>query len=280
MHAEPDHPRVLPAVLVPEHAGSRRTTRDRIVDVLCVVIALLVGAGVFADAHDQNTLPDWFTALDMLAGVVGCLALWVRRRWPFGVALSLALLAAVFSSVGGAALIAVFTLAVHRPLRQTAPVAVLCLATQPIYLAIYPDSGIPYGVALVLSAVCIGAAVAWGMFVRARRQLVLTLRDRAQRAETEQQLRVEQARHQERARIAREMHDVLAHRISLLSMHAGALEFRPDAPPEEVSRAAGVIRASAHEALEDLRAVIGVLRESPDGDGPERRSRRSRICRP
>ena len=76
------------------------------------------------------------------------------------------------------------------------------------------------------------ACVAWGMFVRARRQLVLSLRDRAERAEAEQQLRVEQARQQERARIAREMHDVLAHRISLLSLHAGALEFRPDAPPD------------------------------------------------
>ncbi len=79
----------------------------------------------------------------------------------------------------------------------------------------------------------------WGMFVRARRQLVLSLRERAERAEAEQQLRVEQARQHERARIAREMHDVLAHRISLLSMHAGALEFRPDAPPEEIARAAG-----------------------------------------
>jgi signal transduction histidine kinase len=65
------------------------------------------------------------------------------------------------------------------------------------------------------------------------------------------------------------MHDVLAHRISLLSLHAGALEFRPDAPPEEVARAAAVIRASAHQALDDLRAVIGVLRDRTDGQGPQ-----------
>jgi signal transduction histidine kinase len=124
------------------------------------------------------------------------------------------------------------------------------------------------------------AIIAWGMYVRARRQLVLSLRERAERAEAEQQMRVEQAQAHERARIAREMHDVLAHRISLLSMHAGALEFRPDAPPEEIARAAGVVRASAHQALEDLREVIGVLREeSLDGD-PERRSRRSRRSRP
>src|SRR5690349_4447741 len=65
------------------------------------------------------------------------------------------------------------------------------------------------------------------------------------------------------------MHDVLAHRISLLSLHAGALEFHPDASPEEVARAAGVIRASAHQALEDLRVVIGLLRDGTVGDAPE-----------
>ncbi len=63
------------------------------------------------------------------------------------------------------------------------------------------------------------------------------------------------------------MHDVLAHRLSLLSVHAGALEFHPDAPPAEIAEAAGVIRATAHSALQDLREVIGVLRG--DGDGVE-----------
>jgi signal transduction histidine kinase len=111
----------------------------------------------------------------------------------------------------------------------------------------------------------------WGMVIRARRQLVVSLRDRAERAEAEQQLRVAQARALERTRIAREMHDVLAHRISLLSLHAGALEIRPDAAPAEVAGAAGVIRASAHRALQDLREVIGVLREDTDSDAaPER----------
>ena len=97
-------------------------------------------------------------------------------------------------------------------------------------------------------------AVGWGLFVRARRALVRSLRDQAERAEDE-------ARAAERRRIAREMHDVLAHRLSLLSVHAGALEFRPDAPPEEVAEAAGVIRDSARAALDELRGVIGVLRE-------------------
>ena len=87
--------------------------------------------------------------------------------------------------------------------------------------------------------------------------------------EAEQRLRIEQAREAERRRIAREMHDVLAHRVSLLSLHAGALEFRPDASPEEVAEAAGVIRATAHAALEELRQVIGVLRDGAEERAPE-----------
>ena len=123
--------------------------------------------------------------------------------------------------------------------------------------------------------------VGWGLFVRAQRELVLSLRERAERLEAEQRLRVEQAREAERRRIAREMHDVLAHRVSLLSLHAGALEFHPDASAEEVAEAAAVIRASAHAAMQELRDVIGVLREGERGRAraaaadARRRSRRS-----
>jgi signal transduction histidine kinase len=69
----------------------------------------------------------------------------------------------------------------------------------------------------------------------------------------------------ERTRIAREMHDVLAHRISQVSMHAGALAFREDLTPEQVHASAAVIRDKAHEALTDLRGVLGVLR-GEDGE--------------
>ena len=63
------------------------------------------------------------------------------------------------------------------------------------------------------------------------------------------------------------MHDVLAHRLSLLAAAAGAMEYRPDAPPERLSAAAGVIRASAHHALDELREVITLLR-SDDAESP------------
>ena len=62
--------------------------------------------------------------------------------------------------------------------------------------------------------------------------------------------------------MAREMHDVLAHRLSLLATYAGALEYRPDSSPEKLAQAAGVIRTGVHQALDELREVISVLRDS------------------
>lgn len=102
--------------------------------------------------------------------------------------------------------------------------------------------------------------VASGLLVRSQHLLVRSLRERAREAEEGHRLRVEEARHTERERIAREMHDVLAHRISLLAVHAGALEVRRSAPEEE-RQAATVVRQYAYEALEDLREVIGMLRD-------------------
>jgi signal transduction histidine kinase len=118
----------------------------------------------------------------------------------------------------------------------------------------------------VFSVFAIGFIVGWGLFVRVRRDLVDSLHERNARLQEEGRLRADQARAAERERIAREMHDVLAHRLSLLSLHAGALEYRPDAPPEEIAATAGVVREAAAEALEELRDVIGVLREGTDGE--------------
>jgi signal transduction histidine kinase len=186
------------------------------------------------------------------------------------VAVALAVLGGFSEMVTVAALVALFTVAVHRRWPTVLAVSLLNLLSLAVYTIVRPVMDIPLPMFWGMFAVLTAAAVAWGMFVRASRQLVLSLRDRAVRAESEQLLRVEQARHLERTRIAREMHDVLAHRLSLLSMHAGALEFRPDAPPAEVAQAAGVVRASARQALEDLREVIGVLREGPEGSSSTR----------
>ncbi|GLY76783.1 histidine kinase [Actinoallomurus iriomotensis] len=268
----PDYPWLLPALLANgEEDRVRRSARDWVIDVLCFLLASGFGACmVYVTGHGVHPAPHPPRMPDVILGAASCLLLWWRRRWPVPIALALAVFGALSVTSIGAAAILVFTVAVHRRFRTVALVAAAHIASGGVYAVLYPDPNESYWVGLLWTVIVIGAVVAWGMFVRARRQLVLSLRDRAVRAESEQQLRVEQARHQERARIAREMHDVLAHRISLLSVHAGALEFRPDAPSEEIAQAAGVIRASAHQALQDLREVIGVLRDDASDGAPER----------
>ena len=119
---------------------------------------------------------------------------------------------------------------------------------------------------LIVVTVFTAGALAWGMYIGSRRELVWTLKHRAERAESEQELRVSQARGNERARIAREMHDVLAHRISQISLHAGALGYRSDLDADELRSNATVIRDLANAALTDLRGVLGVLRDPETGE--------------
>lgn len=266
---------MLPALLVadPDTQAGRvpRTTRDWIVDVACFVLAAGVGVLLYVVLDAQQRLPAMpLLAVDMGIAGSACVALWWRRRWPVTLAVVLGVLGTAFALGAGAAVIALFTVAVHRRFTIAAPIAVLHIVSLVPYNLLYPDPTTPYWGSIGYGALSIAAVVAWGMTVRARRQLVLSLRDRAHRAEAEQQLRAEQARRAERTRIAREMHDVLAHRISLLSTYAGALEFRSDTSPDEVARAAAVMRDSAHQALQDLREVVGVLREDGSGHDPQR----------
>ncbi|WP_405625381.1 MULTISPECIES: sensor histidine kinase [unclassified Streptomyces] len=246
----------------------RRTARDWVVDFTCFLLAVALGlAAADTLSHDGNT-PHALAAIDQLLGALSCAAVWLRRRWPLGLAVAMLLVGLVSNTAGGAGIIALFTLAVHRPFRYVACVGGASLALIPLMFWLRPDPDLPYAGAVAFTELLTLTVIGWGMFVRSKRQLMLSLRDRARRAETEAQLRAEQAQRLAREAIAREMHDVLAHRLTLLSVHAGALEFRPDAPQEEIARAAGVIRESAHEALQDLREIIGVLRAGePDDAG-------------
>lgn len=274
----PEYPWLLPSALrgvpEPERAGSggrrpRRTLRDWIVDSLCFVFAVLLGiAGLDAVTRTTGS-SDLVVAADVGLGALACCALWVRRRWPLGLAVALTVAGFFSETAGGAVAVGLFTLTVHRPFRYIAWVGGVSLALVPAFYALRPDPDLGFKGAVLVMWLMEILVVGWGMFVRARRQLLLSLRDRAQRAESEAALRAERAQRLAREDIAREMHDVLAHRLTLLSVHAGALEFRPDAPQAEVQRAAGVIRDSAHEALQDLRQIIGVLRTGDSGeDGP------------
>ena len=225
---------------------------------LCFLLGIGFTALVFVDGADRR-LPTVPVAVDAALGVLASLGLWLRRRWPVGLAVIVGLFAIYSVSASAVALIALFTVAVHRRLRTAVLVAAGYALTSFLTLLVRSDMSPPNWWQAVLGVVCVVAVLALGMFVRARRQLALVERERAA---SEQEIRVAEARQMERNRISREMHDVLAHRLSLLSLQAGALELWPEAPPAEIARAAGVIRGNAHGALEDLREVIGVLRSA------------------
>ncbi|MGW4469014.1 sensor histidine kinase [Nonomuraea sp. NPDC004354] len=255
---------LLPSVLLgdPEEGRPvRRSTRDWIVDILVFLVAC--GLAVLS-LPDLDGLARPLRVSEQVLGALACASVWLRRRWPVTLAVVTTLLSATFVMVGGASAVALFTVAVHRPFKISGIVLALNLVSV-FPLALWRPDELGPAWMMGVGVLLVFAVFGWGMVVRSRRQLVHTLREQAQVAGRE-------ARRLERERIAREMHDVLAHRISILSLHAGALEFRPDAPPEQISKAAGAIRESAHQALQDLREVIGVLRQpGDDADGrPER----------
>ena len=249
----------------PHSPAGGRSAGAWLVDSALFVFA--AGLGGLALAGLWPTHGQVLDLLDLAVGVLACLALWARRSRPITVLLAVG--AAVFSPLAlGAALVAVCTAASRATGRALVAVALLAAAGSVVFPLVNPAAGEllkPAFPAFLLTVIAFG----WGLFVRARRERVASLRERAERLEADQRRSVEMAREAERRRIAREMHDVLAHRLSLLSLHAGALEFRPDAPAAEIADAAGVIRSSASAALAELREVITTLREDVvDNTGP------------
>jgi signal transduction histidine kinase len=252
--------------------GVRRSARDWGVDAALVAGAAVLGGLFLLSTVTAEPLPPTLPplGLDIGIGVAACVALLLfRRRWPVALALACIPVALISSAAMGPTALAVFTVAAYRTWRVTAAVAGAHLLMNVLVLEFAPITQRQYVETVVTMLLLDTALVATGMLVRSQRMLVRSLQDRARQAEEGQRLRVEEARHLERERLAREMHDVLAHRISLLAVHAGALEFRRTATAEE-ARAAGVIRQSAYDALEDLREVLGMLRGTPGGADPER----------
>jgi signal transduction histidine kinase len=242
----------LPGVVI-DAPDEERGRRDRVVDATIYLLAFAIGAATLADTWELH--PPWLRVVAIVVGIAALVALRWRRTHPAVVGIGVTAVSIVIVPVSGAALAATFNAAIRARGRDLAVVAGLTIAWAFATPLLYPpDITIGYWLDAGACLLMVGVVIGWGLFVRARRELVRSLREQADRA-------ADEARAAERRRIAREMHDVLAHRLSLLSVHAGALEFHPDAPAEEVAEAAGVIRESAKTALEELRGVIGVLRE-------------------
>ncbi|MCK2222040.1 histidine kinase (plasmid) [Actinomadura sp. ATCC 31491] len=253
----------------PEADGPGRpggSPRDRAAGVGGVVLALAGAAGVIWGDLVPGA-PGWWLWADVAGGALACVGLWWCRRLPVAASLAVIALSAP-AAAAVAAGIATLVAALYRRPPVAVAVGAAWVAATLVRFAWRPPGLAPYPVWALVAVLFGGAVTGWGIVARTRRELLASLAERARRAEADQRQRAEEARRNERLRIAREMHDVLAHRLTLLAVHAGALEFNPAARPEEVGEAAGVIRTSAHQALQELRAVISVLRESPSAELP------------
>ncbi|HWL45991.1 MAG TPA: histidine kinase [Ilumatobacter sp.] len=232
-----------------------------------LLVMAAISAGIAADAlpalWDDTR---WRVPVDAGLGLAAFVLVQFRRRWPLVVALAVLALATFSTLAAGPAVLATVSLATRRLYWQLAVIAVVNVVSSWIYYAITPtQSAEPTWITMLVGVAFILAAIGWGMYIGSRRELLWTLRHRAERAEAERDLRVGKAQSDERARIAREMHDVLAHRISQVSMHAGALAFRTDLDSDQLRAGIAEVQTKANDALSDLRNVLGVLRDPDTG---------------
>jgi signal transduction histidine kinase len=229
-----------------------------------VAVMVVVSVATFGSAvQGEADVSGLWVAGDVVVGLVAYVVVFYRRRWPFPVAVGLALVSAVSGMSAGPGVLAAVSLATRRRVWEIAVVGSVATVCGALFTKLTSDDA--GWVDLAVNAIFAAGALGWGMYIGSRRELIWTLRHRAESAEAEQALRVAQARDLERHAIAREMHDVLAHRISQISMHAGALAFREDLTADQMRAGISSIRDKAHEALTDLRAVLGVLRETDHG---------------
>ena len=206
-----------------------------------------------------------------LATSYGVLLL-VRRRWPLGVLLASTLALLLYYSLNYPGVSPAFPLAVALYTAAAAGYARWGLVITAFYMlggffVVAVHEGTPTGQVLadfLPQASLLVTLLLLGEAVRSRRAWQAEVRDRLARAEAEREREAERRVEQERLRIARELHDVMAHTISIITIQAGvAADVLSDAP-DEARQALGTIRAASREAMSELRATVGVLR---DGDG-------------
>jgi signal transduction histidine kinase len=196
-------------------------------------------------------------------GLLAAAGLVVRRRFPHWLLAAAVLAGVVGGEVSPALPFAAYAVVRYAPATRFRRVALGLAAA--VALAPWQFTSVNEGLNNVLTVVVLLVLPAvFGLWVRARADLVAALRDRAERAEAEQQLRAREAVLAERARIAMEMHDVVGHRVSLMVLHAGAIDMAAD-DPERVRRLAGQLQDAGRRSLEELRQLLGLLSDS----GPE-----------
>ncbi len=225
-------------------------------------VALAIGIAVLGVVGAAVETAGQLTAWGVLLPTIGGLALLQRRRSPYPVAAAillsrwlLAVTDACEFAMAPAALVALFSLSRHRHSSRWFPiapvVAIITFASATAYA--YFDSNGFLGelageLALMLAALAIGDAM------RSRSEQV------EQRIDTEAQARVKD----ERLRIARDLHDVVAHGLSTISVQSGVAGHLLDSDPENARQALAAINATGKKTLEELRSMVGVLRSTDE----------------
>jgi signal transduction histidine kinase len=234
--------------------------------VLEFSLAALSTVAIGAGGATGDRGPVSMAVFSVLTAVVFVLTLTLRRRAPFVPFLLSALLSLVSPAINGA--LTVLGYAVGRyDGRWPARIAA---ASTGVLVVARPWDGGPAGEQVsrwLGGAVLVLLPGAVGIYVRTRAQLLAALRERAERAEAEQELLARDAVLTERTRIAREMHDAVGHRVSLMVLQAGAIEMAAK-DPERVEQLAGQVQTAGRQALDELRQMVGVLRAGETEDAP------------
>lgn len=244
---------------------------------LAAGVLLCMVAGSFVDPHGENGVtwgvrrPD---PLSLLLMAIGAAALVLRRRAPKRVLLltgTVSVIECVTSDprapVAMSAVIALYTVAAttDRPTTWRVGLATMTVLTGAAMLA----GPLPWYAQENLGIFAwTGMAAAAGDAVRSRRAFVHAIRERAERAE---RTREEEARRrvaEERLRIARDLHDVVAHHIALVNVQAGVAAHVMDKRPDQAKEALAHVREASRSALNELRATVGLLRQSGDPEAP------------
>ena len=227
-------------------------------------------------------------AVGVVFGLLAGSVLVVRRKWPIAVVLvAIAVTPAEMGFLMG--IVGLYTLAASElPRRIIGSLAGMSLLGSLVvtFVGLGQDStqkDLQFGAWLLPFAsitMSLGATappLLLGLYVGQRRRLMESLRERADSLERELQLlaeraeeRAEWARGEERTRIAREMHDVVAHRVSLMVVHAAALQAVARKDPEKAVRNAALVGDMGRQALTELREMLGVLRSGGEGVRAER----------
>ncbi|WP_431779840.1 sensor histidine kinase [Microbacterium aurantiacum] len=263
----------------PAEPRATAPTRARRVgrEIVAIVSVGLAGALIFiinfglsvdSGADDTTLRFAGIFFLDLLLGLLAVGLVPLRRYVPLTTAILLAVAAALSSFAVPAALLALVSLATHRRTRDIAIATAVWLvsgaaaALLGLDLIGAPLAPVDLAITLAVTALLLAVAIAIGVSIGSRRALVASLQERAILVEEEQRLREDAARDHERARIAREMHDSLAHRLSLTAMHASALRYRDDLDAAERAAVVETVHDNARASLGELRDILAVVRAS------------------